>query len=91
VTKLNNVVVCFEIRHGRRITVHNNRIEEGLLMVMKVGVYLVRIQNYRLPVEAKVIPIVKQVVIVVVDLAGIVINHLTFFVALHGFWLNLGF
>lgn len=60
-------------------------------MVLKIGVYLVGIQNYGLPVEAKVIPIVKQVVIVVIDLAGIVVNDLTFFVALHGFWLNLGF
>lgn len=60
-------------------------------MVVKVGVYLVEIQNYGLPVEAKVIPIVKQVVIVVIDLAGIVVNDLTLYVALRGFWLNLGF
>lgn len=58
-------------------------------MVAIVSIHLIRIQIDRLPVEAKVTHIVKQVVIVVVDLAGVVVNHLTFFVALRGFWLNL--
>lgn len=60
-------------------------------MVVKVGVYLVEIHNYGLVMVVMVIPIVKQVVIVVIDLAGIVVNDLTLFVALRGFWLNLGF